>query len=193
MNRKSIAQRLSEQEESLAWARSLNYTLEELVEDNEIDRISYKITHDISSIHWLPAVLLALSSCRYSDLNKINLSDVKAGRLQVLLEGKTGEYRVLENLHLNKRAQREELNENARLMYTNYGSLKEAIQRCTPRDVRKVLRNKYDGTHIFRHLRASFLFFKGAKEEEIQRIFNHKSRKTTQHYIHGGLFPFFYY
>lgn len=192
MNSKSITQRLAEQEETLAWARSLNCTLKKLVDEGEIDRVSYQITDTIASIHWLPAILLALSSCRFSDLKKISLGDIKAGRLQLLLEGKTGELRVLENLHLGEREQDVKLNEGARLMYTNYGSLKEAIQRSTPREVRKVLKGKYDGTHIFRHLRASFMFFRGVKEEEIQRVFNHKSRKTTQHYIHGGLFPFFY-
>ena len=192
MNRVSIAQRLSEQEESLAWARSLNYTLKELVDEGEIDRLTLEITNGVASIHWLPTVLLALSSCRFSDLNKISLSDIKAGRLQLLLESKTGELRVLENLRLNERAQIEELNEDAKLIYTNYSSLKEAIQRSTPRGVRQVLKDKYDGTHIYRHLRASFMFFKGLNIEEIQRVFNHKSRKTTQHYIHGGLFPFFY-
>lgn len=182
-------QYIYELEKSITWARALQPTVDLLASEGQIDLVSKEITHNVARPHWFPAVLLALTCCRFAELEKINLSDIIAGKPQSIREGKTHNMRLLPNLWIADERERSKLDASAKIIHSEYPALKSAIHRATPRHIREKLKDQNDGTHIFRHLRASFFADIGWSTEMIQEFFAHKNADATRKYIHEGLFP----
>lgn len=182
------SQTIHEVEKSISWARALQMTLDALGSEKQVDPVSIQITKAIDRWHWLPSVLLALTCSRFADLQKIKLEHILLGRPQTILQAKTKEMRTLPNLFLINESLSHSLDPTAKIMHSNYDSLRMAIQKAVPSHVRQVLKNQNDATHIFRHLRASFFKSRGWSVSEIKDFFQHKDEQATLEYIHEGLF-----
>jgi len=173
---------------SIAWARQLQFTIDELTRNDVIDPFSAIISRSVTRWHWLPTALLALTCARFGDLEKIQLDKILRGELQSFKQQKTSTRRTMPNLFLMEKADRVGLDPSARIMNTGYNSLRLEIHESTPTEISKLLVNQNDATHIFRHLRASWMHSCGQSEEDIQDFFKHTEIAATREYIHEGLF-----
>lgn len=76
------------------------------------------------------------------------------------------------------------LDRNAKILHTSYDSYAQDLMRNIPENVKKVLDENNSISHVFRHLRASWMFKKGQSIDEIKEYFGHISPETTAKYIH---------
>lgn len=180
--------KISEVEQSLAWARALTETLRTQKTAGIVDPITYNIVLKINRWHWLEACIQALTRVRYSDLKQIELEPLLAGAVIRIKEQKTGKYRYLSDLYLLERTNRSHLEANAIIAHANYDSYATALKKVIPGEVKSELKNSASSTHVFRHLKASWMYSRGCTVDEIQEYFLHESKKTTLEYIHSNLF-----
>jgi len=166
-------------------------TVEDLADEGLLSRVSEQIALSSRRDHWLPITLLCLSACRFSELKLLDLGAVIDQRPQSIIMPKTKQTRLISGVYVSDRADKSTLSATTKVLHTNYESLRIEMLRCTPSNIRTILKFQNDKTHIFRHLRASFMSWKGVPTEKISEYFAHQSVEATREYINTGLFPIF--
>lgn len=182
---------VEEVEQNLAWSRALAHTLDQLTNESVISQVARRIVLKTNRDHRLMATLLCLSTCRFKEVKRIDMSKVLDDRVQVVKQYKTGSDRLISNLYLTPQAHRETLRADVKKKIAGYESLRVQLIDSTPSRVRTILQFQNSRTHIFRHLRASFMLWRGNDLSEITEYFAHKSEQATRDYIHTGLFEIF--
>jgi integrase len=156
-----------------------------------VDPISLVIVNRVSRLAKLETILLAWSTVRYKELHQIKLPDLLSMRPISIKQYKVNTVRNIPPVAWLDHRIASRLNGAVRVRYLSYDALEDSIQRVLPRDVKANLRKSMTGTHVFRHLRASWFASQGWERTKIMRFFGHKSLETTARYIHPQLFPLY--
>lgn len=177
-------------EETVFCASELNKTIHHMMRNGEIDPYSYEICQSVESLATCQVFLMAIFSIRFSEISQINPTDVKFMRTIKVLQPKTGKMRVIIHPEVPQNFQYTFNSMAVNFELISYDGVKAAINRAIPEDLKKKLSGSHSSTHIFRHLRASWLNARGISKDLIREYFDHESEETTSKYIHQGLFPF---
>lgn len=178
-------------ERNIRWANALSLTVDQLAEQGAISKVARKITRGVNRDHRLATILLCLGAIRFKEIQCIDLGAILSDRVQVIEQPKTKTSRLLSNLYLTNRASRATLTADTKKTISSYDALRLQILDSTPSKIRTILKFQNDKTHIFRHLRASFMNWRGIDIPEISEYFAHQSEQATREYINTGLFEIF--
>jgi len=156
-------------------------------DQGEIDPVSVYIVERAESIALLQLSLMCLYCIRYSELKQLDLKHISKGRDFSITQKKTGHVRrVVQPTEFNQ-SHFEGLPLDVDVDLVEYHALKRCINIALPDPIREALRECNSSTHVFRHLRASWLYAHGCSPEEIRIFFNHESLSATRSYIHEGI------
>jgi len=178
-------------EREISIARSLQEAMSREFIQGRLDPITVGIAQDADRLAWLQVCLLGCTTLRWKELNRLDLVKYIHGQAQHIKQYKTGTNRLIQPLPAINEVEFPSWDNSRDFMRLGYDSVKSAINRATPRHVRQLLADCNDSTHIFRHLRASWLSAQGWTDQKIANYFVHQSAETTQSYIHGDLVSIF--
>jgi len=178
-------------ESSILFGSHLQAVVSHAAEVAFIDSLSHKIVLDCDRFN-LPAVaMLALTCLRYSDLSNLDIRTYLNGGIVYVHQGKTETPFKLPDLPAP--TVRHSCNYDIPQVpfCSSYSSVRYAINQVLPRIVRLSLDGSQSVTHVFRHLRASYLYSFGNSLDYISSILGHRSNDSTKHYIHDALVSYF--
>jgi integrase len=128
---------------------------------------------------------LAWSKLRYSDVVKLTTEDVLSETKTSVTAGKTGKTREIDPIRPDGEESRfQSVPESAILDISSYSMVAEDIRTARAEARVNIPGVSKDGTHLFRHLHASWLFKNGATRDEVRQFFGHDEISVTNQYIH---------
>lgn len=166
----------------------LSYVIESLAENGIIDPPSKAIVWGVSPLARLPVSIMALTCCRWSELQNIDLVELLSIGRQEIYQPKVGSPRIVTIPWYAILDIPKEMLRQATLDRFSYDQLYSEIEAVIPPNVRKVLKQSFHVTHVFRHLRASWFHEKGASDAEISELLGHYLTTSNLSYLHKNLF-----
>jgi integrase len=133
-----------------------------------------------------PAYLLASTRARWSELASLDAPAVLSGAATLLVAGKWSEDRYVQPFPPAIVPHLRDVPPDAPLSIVDYDTLNRLIQRAQHTVGIELPTRCNNGTHVFRHLYASWRASKGASVEEIARELGHRSKESTLRYIHDS-------
>jgi len=179
--------RIHDVEENLAVASRLQLALEMMLRNGKIDTLTYNIVVRVPRLQRLETCLLAATACRYSELQLIEIERLTEGQAFMIIQPKTKSPRILSGIEEMATIDWAGVNLSCRYPLTNYDMSRRAISRVVPGELRQALLNENDKTHIFRHLRATWMKMLGFDIGEIANYLGHTNIDSTRQYIHKSL------
>lgn len=187
MARSATVNDIFQVELSISWARELQKTIKQLSKMGVMSALEASIPLRVNSLHWLPACLQCLSSCRFNELEQISLQDILYSLPQRIFQKKTKTFREINHLFLVEESKDLGLDFNAKIMHTSYDSYRNDLERSLPLHICEALKDSHSMTHVFRHLRASWMHANKVPIQEISEYFQHQSIEATRKYIHENI------
>lgn len=131
-----------------------------------------------------PALVLANFRLRYGDLYRLNLRVLLNSETLTIIQQKTKNPLFFEKNIFYDYLKDRYISPSTPFSLCKYDSLRDAIQRASRLAGVRLPGNAKDGTHIFRHLEASFQKQEGASLSEIRHMLGHTSQVAVAHYVH---------
>lgn len=157
----------------------------------KIDPVTAHLVLAIGRMETGEASLLAWGAFRYKELDQIDVRSWAGGQNINIRQTKTDQPRGVTGISTDDRLEFSDVEVTESMRIVNYDSLHYAIANSMPIRLREVLSGCQNKTHVFRHLRASWMLQQGSKLYQIQKFFGHKNSESTEQYIHEALFPVF--
>jgi len=176
-------------EETLRMSSELFQVISHMHSQEMIDPWSYEICRNTESLASAQIHLMCIFAIRFSEISQIYPLKLKHQEDFSVLQKKTGKMRVLQHPPTPKNFHYTFNSMTVNLELISYDGVKIAINRAVPQDLKNFLVDSHSSTHIFRHLRASWMHAQGIEKDIIREFFAHESIETTSEYIHTGLFP----
>jgi len=179
--------RIHDIEENLAVASRLQLALGMMLRNGKIDTLTYNIVERVPRLQRFETCLLAATACRYSELQLIEIERLTEGKAFMIIQPKTRSARILSGIEEMTKVDWTGVNLSCRYPLTNYDMSRRAISKVVPGELRQALLNENDKTHIFRHLRATWMRMQGFEITEIKNYLGHTNIDSTRQYIHESL------
>lgn len=146
--------------------------------------LSALIVDTLPGRYVVPAFLLAYTRARWSEVQAGWIKDIQEGRSLIIKASKNKSTRSVPPLPERSAQYWRVALPTAPVTIVSYDQLCDQLRR-TSRDVGITLpQTANDGTHIFRHLYASFKHAEGMPKHEISHALGHHSQTAVRHYIH---------
>jgi hypothetical protein len=139
-----------------------------------------------------PLIFLSIRTLlRYSDLIALSIKSLTKPSEFFVIQNKT-KRPVLIKFKVFSQQLTECLNELSDIPITcTYSQLCRDIQKNKKKVLPGLLYGVKDGTHLFRHIEASFQKYKGVEDKIISKSLGHVDNESLNSYIHKELNPFF--
>ena len=162
-----------------------------LLDSDKIDPVSSRILFSLYPRHRVFATVLCEYQLRYSEAILLRPERLFCDKTLQIFQPKTRAARSVNNSfrvdffchYANWRG--------FNIFPSSYESLKLDIFRCTPRCVKRLTRDIKDGTHIFRHLWASYKLMQGVQPATIGLALGHSRNTSVYSYLHEELADIF--
>ena len=156
----------------------------QLLSDCEIAPLAFNIAARAPSWIQTEVIFLAWARCRWSELQTIDLSRLKRNERWCLTQTKTGTTRWMPRASRRLDSDWARIDPTYPLPGVPYDAARRGIRRIQ-REMRINLPDRAnDGTHIFRHLHASWRRACGASLESIAVELGQSTLGATRQYIH---------
>lgn len=156
-----------------------------------ITKIELDILRNISPLYNLTAAIHCIYALRLSELHLVDINKFASGESQILFQTKNSAQKFLPSINLPPQTRNLLLGRHLSLINSTHTSYILSYNDCIPDYLLYLLRDEMNKSHIFRHIRASYLLFKGFTPEEIQSVLGHLDINTQSRYIHEELFSLF--
>lgn len=186
-----ITQRIENLEKLRSWRRIFLQRARRERSNNNISALTLRIAESQNLLHSVSTLILALTACRFGDIKYIKLTDITDQKPVYIRQTKGHSLRRLPGLEGFTFSEVTNLDPTVKIPETSYDALRFSLQQRVPNRLKEILERHFNHTHVFRHLRASFMKYQGYSESEIQLFFKHQQAETTRGYIHEALFKLF--
>lgn len=132
-------------------------------------------------------LVMALTSCRYSEIDWVDYEDMFNGTSFLIFQPKQEKFRHHPALLYGVGAGASDWDDTTPICVVSYDQTRGDIQRALPDEIRSLSHNWNDSTHIFRHLNATWMYKQGMDLVQISSYLDHKSTEATESYIHEDL------
>ena len=155
-----------------------------LLDRNHIDPLSAELIRAIHPWARVPAFMLALTACRWSELQQSWFQDLAHSRILQVPSSKHSHPRKLGPFGSLIGSYWKPVAHTAYITVSSYDSVLRFLQKARKEAGFAPLLPHLDGSHIFRHIRASSMFERGYTINEVARWLGHKSTESTSAYVH---------
>jgi len=163
----------------------------EAAEAGFVDPLSLLIVERVDRFNRSAVCLLALTCLRYSDLYNLDISAYLSGQDVSLKQNKTGSIIKLPALPKGLLSQSRRIHVPVHPLNQSYSSVRHSLGKAVPLFLARSLEENAHKTHIFRHLRASYLISKSHTHREISVILGHHGNTAVNSYVHNNLVQYF--
>jgi integrase len=191
MDKRITMLRVNTLEASFTFGRRLKTACRLQSLDGIVDPISMSIVEATDRFNLSTVGALCLTCLRYSDLFKIDWCRYVEGNSISVVQGKTETRFIIKPLASDVTACFGPNSVPAVPFPASYSSVRYALNNVLPRFVRDILTDSFSVTHVFRHLRASYLFAKSMPKDYISSLLGHRSKDAVEYYIHPDLVEIF--
>jgi len=160
------------------------------VVDGTIDALSLSIARSVDPQCRLAAIVQCAYAIRRSELNEISMSRVFAGLPQQIWQSKTTSMRSLPPWPGLDPQHKLDFEEPKNISLVSMNAYEHALRLSIPRFVLDAIPNEQHVTHVFRHLRATFIFKKTQSTDAVQQYFGHVDPSVSRDYVHTNLMPY---
>lgn len=188
MEKRTNIHTIRQVEHELHVASYIQECLSQMYLDDEIDPVTMGIVLDTQRLAKLQVNILAATTLRWKELKTLDLRWFLSGSSQRCKQYKTDSYRSIPGLSSPIWLETPDWNETMSFQRLAYDAVRRAIIKATPDHIKRKLADVNDSTHIFRHLRASWMHLHGSSVDEIADFFGHANTESTEAYIHPALY-----
>ena len=153
----------------------------------QMDPFSWLIITKTSPQFKLDAFLQSYSLLRYSDLHQIELQPLLTGDTQMIMQSKTKKIIEIRPLLCLDRTESITASRYVHPFYFGRDAYENALRKAIPDWIRNCLQSNNSVTHVFRYLRASFLFLSTDSIKFASKLLGHSSDEATLNYIPSTL------
>jgi integrase len=155
-----------------------------LARAGDVEPYSARIVERVGFYHAAPAALLAWSRCRWGELGTVDLRDVIESRRVRILAEKGSADRWTAPVPREALRLWEAVDPRAPIVVSSYDSLTAKLYQAQEWYQIKLPTGCHAGTHLFRHLWASWRLSEGDSLTQIAEGLGHRSERSTQAYCH---------
>lgn len=148
-----------------------------------LDPLSLLIVNNVNRFHKLETLFLALTLLRYKDVLSLNKAEFISGDLQIITQGKTKEPIEIPPLFLSQITSPGKTFPPFTLYTEGYDKLRYALKCSIPCWLREQINSQKTVTHIFRFLRASYMFIKYKDFYLASKYLGHKDPESIKSYV----------
>lgn len=148
-----------------------------------MDPLSLVIVNNVNRFQKLEAFFLATTLLRYCDVKKINSQALLSGSSQIITQSKTKTEIELPPLFLTQMLPNELKFPSISLFTESYDTLRNSLKQAIPKYIREELNTQRTVTHIFRFLRASFMYLKHKDFYLASKYLGHKDPDSVASYV----------
>lgn len=190
MRAPTACQVIAEVARSRVLGRRIDALAPTLVASGAIDPLNALILDALSPLARPVYTLLAWTHCRWSELPRLDLTDLFAGRPLRIRATKGGHDRVVPVPPRLPLSHWTGLDPDAPLAVICYDTLRQCIRRARCQARMPQLLNAQTDTHLPRHLWASWSAAHSVSLDDIAHGLGHRQLSSTESYIHGELVAF---
>lgn len=148
-----------------------------------IDPLSMLIVNNSSRAYKLDLFLMAYSLLRWKDCMNLSLVDLLSGRPQIIEQAKTQRPITIKPLLNMQRERAELISRNVHPFFFSYDKIKYGIRNAAPFWLLNAMKRNNSATHIFRYLRASFLYVSNNDFNLASVLLGHSSTEAVKSYV----------
>jgi hypothetical protein len=152
--------------------------------------LSYIICESVSSLSVVPCWMMAYTSCRYNELEQVDVGSVIHNTDIDITSSKGGHQRTIPNYMNLFPGIREKIHPQSLICCASYDYLCRDILRVRDDHDIDISDSCLSATHIFRHLNATWMHQSGYNLDDISYMLGHSRAETTKRYIHNIDLPF---
>lgn len=149
-----------------------------------IDEFSFRLINKVSPLSRVPCAILSLLCCRWSDLLSLSFPVLRDNTRISFDQPKTGRIKYISNEFIHNSLEKCDLPDNTPIVVSSYNQIRLDIRKNKRFVNFRIPPGCNDETHVFRHLRASWLYHLDTPVAEIQKILGHVDRDVVKLYLH---------
>lgn len=170
--------------------RELSHRLLLSAQSGNLDMLSLSIARAVDPQCRLAAIIQAAYAIRRSELHEIDLQKILDGLPQIIWQSKVSTMRPLPIWPGMIANEKINCNMPAALSMVSLAAYERALRVSIPKFILDAIPNEQHVTHVFRHLRATFIFKKTQSTEAVQEYFGHRDPSVSRDYVHTSLLPY---